>query len=87
MVYAFEADIRAPRGKLSREDRSEIKDYLSEVRVREETPDRAVKQLARQIQGRLKGEIKNGEADIGLPDYGSTCIIKVKAHEEDQVGY
>jgi len=87
VVYAFEAEIKAPRGKLSRDDRNEIRDYLAEVRMEADAPDKAVKLLTRQLQGRLKGEIKNGEADIGLPDYGSACIVRVKAHEENQVGH
>ena len=45
-------------------------------------PDKAVKLLAKQIQGRLKGDVAGGEAVIGLPDYGSACTVKVKAHEE-----
>ena len=42
---------------------------------RQQAYDKAVKLLTRQLQGRLKGEIKNGEADIGLPDYGSSLEI------------
>lgn len=85
MAYAFEADIAAPRGKLSREDRNEIRDYLSEVRIEAADPDKAVRLLIRQLQGKLKGEIKNGEASIGLPDYGSACTVRVRAHEENQI--
>ena len=85
MAYAFDAEITAPRGKLSREDRNEIRDYLAEVRVEAADPDKAVRLLIKQLQGRLKGEIKNGEADIGLPDYGSACMVRVRAHEEDQI--
>ncbi len=83
MIYAFEADITAPRGKLSREDRSEIRDYLAAVRVEAADADKAVKLLVKQLQGKLKGEIKDGEASIGLPDYGSACTVRVRAHEEN----
>ena len=82
MIYAFDAEITAPKGKLSREDRGEIRDYLAEVRVEAADPEKAVKLLAKQLQGKLKGEAKGGEAVIGLPDYGSACTIKVRAHEE-----
>ena len=83
MIYAFEAKIDAPKGKLSREDRGEIRDYLAQVRVEAADPEKAVRILAKQLQGRLKGEIKDGEAVIGLPDYGSACTVRVSAHEED----
>ena len=82
MIYAFDADVTAPKGKLSREDRGEIRDYMAEVRVEAADPEKAVKLLAKQLQGKLKGEIKDGEAVIGLPDYGSACTVKVRAHEE-----
>ena len=82
MIYAFDAEVSAPKGKLSREDRGEIRDYLAEVRVEAADPEKAVRQLVKQLQGRLKGEITGGEAVIGLPDYGSACTVKVKAHEE-----
>ena len=82
MIYAFDAEVSAPKGKLSREDRGEIRDYLAEVRVEAAGPDAAIKLLVKQLQGRLKGEVKGGEAVIGLPDYGSACTVKVKAHEE-----
>ena len=82
MIYAFDAEISAPKGKLSREDRGEIRDYMAVVRVEASDPDRAVKLLAKQLQGRLKGEVTGGEAVIGLPDYGSACTVKVRAHEE-----
>ena len=82
MIYAFDAEITAPKGKLSREDRGEIRDYLAEVRVEAADPEKAVKLLAKQLQGKLKGEVRSGEAVIGLPDYGSACTVKVRAHEE-----
>jgi hypothetical protein len=82
MIYAFDAEISAPKGKLSREDRGEIRDYMAEVRVEAADPDKAVKQLVKQLQGKLKGEVRSGEAVIGLPDYGSACTVKVRAHEE-----
>ena len=82
MIYAFDAEISAPKGKLSREDRGEIRDYMTEVRVEAADPDKAVKQLVKQLQGKLKGEVRSGEAVIGLPDYGSACTVKVRAHEE-----
>ena len=50
MIYAFDAEVSAPKGKLSREDRGEIRDYMAEVRVEASDPDRAVKQLAKQLQ-------------------------------------
>ena len=82
MIYAFDAEVSAPKGKLSREDRGEIRDYMAEVRVEAADPDKAVKLLVKQLQGRLKGEVKDGEAVIGLPDYGSACTVKVRAYEE-----
>ena len=83
MKYAFDAKISAPKGKLSREDRAEIKDYLDEVRVEAADPDKAVRGLIKLLAGRLKGEITDGEAVFGLPDYGSALSVRVKAHEED----
>ena len=82
MIYAFDAEISAPKGKLSREDRGEIRDYMAEVRVEAADPEKAVKLLAKQLQGKLKSEIRDGAAVIGLPDYGSACAVKVRAHEE-----
>ena len=82
MIYAFDADVTAPKGKLSREDRGEIRDYMAEVRVEAADPEKAVRLLVKQLQGKLKGEIRDGEAVISLPDYGSACTVKVKAHEE-----
>ncbi|MBQ5953709.1 MAG: hypothetical protein IJL47_06715 [Lachnospiraceae bacterium] len=82
MNYAFDASITAAKGKLSKEDKNEIRSYLSEVRVEAPDPDKAVRLLIKQLQGRLKGEVTEGEAVFGLPDYGA-CTVKVKAHEED----
>lgn len=82
MIYAFDAEVSAPKGKLSREDRGEIRDYMAEVRVEAADSDKAVKLLAKQLQGRLRGDVTGGEAVIALPDYGSACTVKVRAHEE-----
>lgn len=82
MIYAFEAEITAPKGKLSREDRAEIRDYMAEVRLEAADPEKAVRQLAKQLQGKLKGDVADGGAVIALPDYGSACTMKVRAHEE-----
>ena len=67
MIYAFDAEVSAPKGKLSREDRGEIRDYMAEVRVEAADSDKAVKLLAKQLQGRLRGEVTGGEAVIALP--------------------
>ena len=55
---------------------------MAEVRVEAADSDKAVKLLAKQLQGRLRGDVTGGEAVIALPDYGSACTVKVRAHEE-----
>ncbi len=83
MVYRFESAITAPKGKLSREDKAEIKSYLDEVRLEEKTAEKAIRALVKKLQGdRLKLDAETGTAEFRLPDYGTGCLIKVKANEE-----
>ena len=83
MIYRFEATISAPKGKLSREDKAEIRDYLSEVRIEADDPDKACRLLSRKLSGRLSKESQNGGAQIALPDYGTGCSVRVTAYAED----
>ena len=83
MIYRFEANITAPKGKLTREDKAEIRDYLSEVRIEADDPDKACRLLARRLSGRLSKESQSGQALIALPDYGTGCQVRVAAYEED----
>ncbi|MBP5154575.1 MAG: hypothetical protein ILP12_06185 [Lachnospiraceae bacterium] len=83
MIFTFEASVLAPQGKLSREDRTEIRDYLNSVRIDAPDPEKACRQLARLVAGRLSKESSGGKAVIALPDYGSSCQVRVTAHAED----
>ena len=83
MIYRFEAGISAPKGKLTREDKAEIRDYLSEVRIEADGPDKACRLLARRLSGRLSKDSQNGEAVIALPDYGTGCQVRVTAYAAD----
>lgn len=82
MNYRFEAEIKAPAGKLSREERSEIREYIASLRLEAPSLDKAVKALVKRIQGKLISG-QNEQAEISLPDYGSACRVKVVAYEED----
>ena len=80
MIYAFEAKIEAPKGKLSREDRTEILHYVEEQRVTAADPIRAIRQLASLTQGRSLLKLDENTAEFQLPDYG--CRLTVKAYEK-----
>ena len=80
--YRFKAEIKAPAGKLSRDEKSEIREYITSVALEAPTAEKAVKALVKRISGLLiSGE--NEAAEISLPDYGSACRVKVIAYEED----
>ena len=82
MKYRFKADIKASAGKLSREEKSEIRDYIGSLSLEAATPEKAVKALIKRISGRLISG-QNESAEISLPDYGSACKVKVTAYEEN----
>lgn len=87
MTYRFEAEIQSGKGKLSREDRHEIGQYLALIRVEADDAMKAYRSLAKKVAGRLSKESSPEEAVIALPDYGSSCSVRVRAYAEDSSGY
>ncbi len=82
MNYRFEAQVSAPKGKLSREDKTEIRDYILSQVIDAPDADKAVKLLIRKLQGKQQKTGSDGSSSFILADYGSDCKVKVKAYEE-----
>lgn len=82
MIYRFSAAVSAPAGKLSREEKGEIRDYIESQRLEAAGVEKALRGLTRKIQGKLVKWDESGKAEIALPDYGAACKVKVTANEE-----
>ena len=82
MSYRFEAAVSAPVGKLSREERSEIRDYIHEQRIEAGDAEKALRLLCKKLQGKSLSLEGSGKAQFFLPDYGTACLVKVRAYEE-----
>lgn len=79
MRYHFQLDqVIAKKGKLPREERNDIANYISSVVIEAEEGKKACRLLSLQINGRLSRESTQEEATITLPDYNN-CQLVVRA--------
>ena len=82
MKFRFDAQISAPKGKLSREDKTEIRDYILSQSIEAPDAEKAVKALIKKLQGKQAKSAADGSSTFILSDYGPDCKVKVKPHEE-----
>lgn len=81
MYYKFVLEeLKAKKGKLSREDKRDILLYIEGVKVEADSEKKAVRAFANLLNGRLGRDSEECSAVITLPDYGS-CQIVVKAEK------
>lgn len=81
MYYKFVLEeLKAKKGKLSREDKRDILLYIEGVRVEADSEKKAVRALTNLLNGRLGRDSEESSAVITLPDY-SSCQIVVKAEK------
>lgn len=82
MKYTFELEaIQAKKGKLPRDERYDITQYITSAI--EEAPEskKAIRQLTNRINGKLSRESNEEHAVITLPDYGNCrLVIHVRAN-------
>ena len=79
MKYRFELDqLIAKKGKLPREERNDIANYISSVVIEAEEEKKACRLLCAKINGRLSRESTEKQAMITLPDY-QNCQLVVRA--------
>ena len=69
MNFRFTASVSAPAGRLSREDKTEIRDYIQEQCLEAAAADKALKALCKKLQGK-NFEANGRSASFLLPDYG-----------------
>lgn len=83
MYYKFVLEeLKAKKGKLSREDKRDILLYIEEARVEADNDRKAIRAFANLLNGRLGRESDESSAVITLTDYGS-CQIVVSAVKID----
>lgn len=82
MVFRFDAQVTAPRGKVSREDKAEIRDYILSQTIDAPDAEKAVKLLIKKLQGKQAKTGADGSSTFILADYGPDCKVKVTPHEE-----
>ena len=75
-------DIKVKKGKLSRDDKKDIKEYTERVRLEAENEKKAVREFANMVNGRLSRETEGDSAVITLPDYGN-CQMLINAVETE----
>ena len=69
------ADIKIKKGKLSREDKKDIRVYTEGVRIESENEKKAIRAFANMVNGRLARETEGDSAVITLPDYGNCQLL------------
>ncbi len=83
MRYRFQVeDIVAAKGKLPRDERSDLIRYFSETSVEAEDGLKAGRALARKAAGRLSRDSSPEQLVLTLPDYGN-CQLIVRVYAED----
>ncbi len=83
MRYRFQVEnIEAAKGKLPREERSDLVRYFSETAVEAEDGLKAGRILARKAAGRLSRDSLPELLLITLPEYGN-CQLTVRVYAED----
>ena len=68
MNFRFDAQISAPKGKLSREDKTEIRDYILSQSIEAPDADKAVKALIRKLQGKQAKSAADGSSTFILTE-------------------
>ncbi len=80
MKYTFELEgINAKKGKLPRDERYDISQYIASTSVEAADEKKAVRILTNQVNGKLSRDSDEQHAIITLPDYGN-CQLVVRAH-------
>ena len=82
MQFRFDAQVSAPKGSVSREDKNEIRDYIQSQVLEAADADKAVKLLIKKLQGKQGKSGADGSCQCVLTDYGPNCKVKVTPHEE-----
>ena len=82
MTFCFDAQVSAPKGTLSREEKTEIRDYILSQEIEAPDAEKAVKLLIKKLQGRQAKPGRDGSSIFTLPDYGTACQVKVAPHEK-----
>ncbi|MCI8513089.1 MAG: hypothetical protein HFI93_00435 [Lachnospiraceae bacterium] len=81
MKYTFELEaIHAKKGKLPREERYDITQYIASTVVEAPESKKAIRQLTNRVNGKLSRESDDERAVITLPDYGN-CQLVVHVRE------
>ena len=82
MNFRFDAQVSAPKGKVSREDKAEIREYILSQTIEAPDAERAVKLLIKKLQGKQAKPSADGSSVFILTDYGPECKVKVTPHEK-----
>lgn len=80
-MYRFKAQVKAPKGLLDREERSEIRDYVEETALEAAGEEKALRLLAKKLSARVL-KLDGAKAELSLPDYGAGCKLLVETYEE-----
>jgi hypothetical protein len=76
MKYTFELEaINAKKGKLPRDERYDITQYIASTVVDAPESKKAIRQLTNQVNGKLSRESDDEHAVITLPDYGNCQLV------------
>lgn len=78
MRYQFEMEEFTDSDKLPRDERYDIMQYISSVRVEAEDEEQACRLLGERAHGQYVWRREERLADIKLPDYGG-CVLTVRA--------
>lgn len=80
MKYTFELEaINAKKGKLPRDERYDITQYIASTSVEASDEKKAIRLLANQVNGKLSRDSDDTHAIITLPDYGN-CQLVIRTH-------
>lgn len=85
MRYRFEMEAFTGAEKLSRDERYDIMQYVSSVRMEEEDEEQACRRLGEMANGRYSWNGEGRMANIMLPDYDN-CVLVVRAVESEISG-
>lgn len=73
MMYGFSLEA-VKKGKMSREEKADIKEYINNQMIIAEDAKKAFRILANRINGRLSKETTDSLCKITLPDYGNALL-------------
>lgn len=68
-------DIKEKKGKLSREEKKDIRLYIEGVRFEADNEKKAVREFANMVNGRLGRDAEGDNVVITLPDYGNCQLV------------